>query len=147
MLFRSACHGAEGKGNPVLGAPDLTANVWMYGSSEASIVETILNGRENIMPAQKGILTEDQIRMLTAWVWGLSNSEDSAQYTRYIMSSNTPGAAGDTPAPEQIPAWQPPRVRDRGGSSPQVEKALSDVRSKIHPRSVKGLFNNWRIIM
>ena len=63
------------------------------------------------------------------------------------MSSKTPGAAGDTPAPEQIPAWQPPRVRDRGGSSPQVEKALSDVRSKIHPRSVKGLFNNWRIIM
>jgi cytochrome c oxidase cbb3-type subunit 3 len=25
------------------------------------------------MPAQEGILTEEQIRMLTAWVWGLSN--------------------------------------------------------------------------
>lgn len=74
-----ACHGADGTGNTMLGAPDLTANVWMYGSSEASIVETILNGRENIMPAQKGILTEDQIRMLTAWVWGLSSSEDSTQ--------------------------------------------------------------------
>lgn len=72
-----ACHGAEGKGNPALGAPDLTANVWMYGSSEASIVETILNGRENQMPAQKGILSEDQIRMLTAWVWGLSNSDEN----------------------------------------------------------------------
>lgn len=74
-----ACHGADGTGNTALGAPDLTANVWMYGSSEASIVETILNGRENIMPAQKGILTEDQIRMLTAWVWGLSNSEGKPQ--------------------------------------------------------------------
>ena len=72
-----ACHGAEGKGNTALGAPDLTANVWLYGSSEASIVQTILNGRENQMPAQKGILTDDQIRMLTAWVWGLSNTDSN----------------------------------------------------------------------
>ena len=69
-----ACHGADGTGNTMLGAPDLTANVWLYGSSEAAIVQTILNGRDNQMPAQKGILSDDQIRMLTAWVWGLSNS-------------------------------------------------------------------------
>ena len=71
--FCVACHGAEGKGNQMLGAPNLTDNVWLYGSSEASIVETILNGRQNHMPAQEGILNEDQIRMLTAWVWGLTN--------------------------------------------------------------------------
>lgn len=71
--FCIACHGADGKGNTALGAPNLTDNIWLHGSSEASIVQTILNGRENIMPAQEGILTEDQIRMLTAWVWGLSN--------------------------------------------------------------------------
>jgi len=72
-MFCAACHGAEGKGNTALGAPNLSDNIWLYGSSEASIVETILNGRENRMPAQEGILTEDQIRMLTAWVWGLSD--------------------------------------------------------------------------
>lgn len=71
--FCIACHGAEGKGNTAMGAPDLTANVWLYGSSEATIVETIMNGRNNQMPAQKGVLSEDQIRLLTAWVWGLSN--------------------------------------------------------------------------
>ncbi len=71
--FCVACHGAEGKGNTLMGAPNLTDNIWLYGSSEASITETILNGRQNIMPAQGGILTEDQIRMLTAWVWGQSN--------------------------------------------------------------------------
>lgn len=71
--FCVACHGVDGKGNTAMGAPNLTDNVWLYGSSEASIVETILNGRENRMPAQEGVLTEDQIRMLTAWVWGLSN--------------------------------------------------------------------------
>lgn len=72
--FCVACHGADAKGNPAMGAPNLTDNVWLYGSSEAAIVETILNGRENIMPAQKHVLTEDQIRMLSAWVWGLSNN-------------------------------------------------------------------------
>src|SRR5690606_21043780 len=47
-----ACHGVNGKGNTALGAPDLTDSDWLYGSSEAVIVETILNGRENQMPAQ-----------------------------------------------------------------------------------------------
>lgn len=63
------------------------------------------------------------------------------------MSSNSPGSDNASPASEVVPAWQPPRVRDRGGSSPQVEKAIAEVRSKIHPRSVKGLYANWRIIM
>lgn len=76
--FCVACHGADAKGNPALGAPNLTDDVWLYGSSEASIVQTILNGRENIMPPQKNILTEDQIRLLAAWVWGLSNNPGSA---------------------------------------------------------------------
>lgn len=71
--FCVACHGTDGKGNQALGAPNLTDSVWLYGSSEASIVDTILNGRDNQMPAQEKILTEEQIRMLTAWVWGLSN--------------------------------------------------------------------------
>jgi len=68
-----SCHGVDGKGNTALGAPNLTDDVWLYGSSRASIVETILNGRENIMPAQERTLTPEQIRLLTAWVWGLSN--------------------------------------------------------------------------
>lgn len=75
--FCVACHGAEGKGNTALGAPNLTDNVWLFGSSEASIVSTIMNGRENIMPPQEGILNEDQIRILTAWVWGLTNPATS----------------------------------------------------------------------
>ena len=47
------------------------------------------------------------------------------------------------------PAWQPPRVdsASRKGTSPQVEKALADVRRKIYPRAVSGLFARWRIIM
>src|SRR3546814_17083879 len=70
--FCVACHGAEGKGNTVLGAPNLTDNVWLYGRSEAALVETILTGRLNIMPAQEGILPQDQPRMFPSRVWGLT---------------------------------------------------------------------------
>ena len=74
-----ACHGADAKGNTLLGAPDLTDDYWLYGSSEATIVQTVLQGRTNQMPAQKGTLTPEQIRLLAGWVWGLSNNAEPAQ--------------------------------------------------------------------
>lgn len=59
-------------------------------------------------------------------------------------STNSDSGAPVPPAP----AWQPPQVsRVHGGSSPQVEKALVDVRRKIHPRSVSGIFARWRVFM
>jgi cytochrome c oxidase cbb3-type subunit 3 len=53
-----ACHGQDGKGMQALGAPNLTDKVWLYGSSEAKIVETIVGGRNNQMPAWKDFLGE-----------------------------------------------------------------------------------------
>ncbi|MCL6469952.1 MAG: cytochrome-c oxidase, cbb3-type subunit III, partial [Ralstonia sp.] len=73
----AACHMATGKGNQALGAPNLTDRVWLYGSSEATIVETILKGRDNTMPAHENLLSPEKIRMLAAYVWGLSNSNTS----------------------------------------------------------------------
>jgi cytochrome c oxidase cbb3-type subunit III len=68
----AACHGADGKGNPALGAPNLTDNVWLHGSGEAAIVAMIVNGKTNVMPAQAARLTPDQIQVLAAYVGGLS---------------------------------------------------------------------------
>jgi len=76
--FCVACHGADAQGNQQLGAPNLTDNNWLYDSSEDSIVEGILQGRNNKMPAQKDILTPEQIRVLAGWVWGLSNDPKQA---------------------------------------------------------------------
>jgi len=55
----------------------------------------------------------------------------------------------ETPASDSPPAWRPPKlaVVTSGGASPHVEKALADVRSKIYPRSVTGLYARWRVIM
>ncbi len=66
-----ACHGADGKGNAALGAPDLTNKLWLYGGSVATITETITRGRQGAMPAWEGILTEGEIHLLAAYVVSL----------------------------------------------------------------------------
>lgn len=71
----SACHGPEGKGNPAMGAPNLTDKVWLYGSSEELVVETIMRGRSNVMPAHKDFLGEARSHVLAAYVYGLSAAE------------------------------------------------------------------------
>jgi len=73
-----ACHGADGKGNIALGAPNLTDKIWLYGSSEATIVETVTKGRMAMMPAQDKVLSPEKIQLLTAYVWGLSNNQQPA---------------------------------------------------------------------
>ena len=68
----AACHGADGKGNPALGAPDLTNKIWVYGGSVAAIAETITQGRAGVMPAFKGILTDAEIHLASAYFYGLT---------------------------------------------------------------------------
>ena len=69
-----ACHGAQGKGNPAMGAPDLTDKVWLHGGSEEAIIQTITAGRVDQMPAHKDKLSPAQIHLLTAYVYSLSRS-------------------------------------------------------------------------
>ena len=74
-IFKStcaACHGADGKGNQALGAPNLTDRIWLHGSGEYAIAEQITKGRTNQMPAHKDLLTPAKIHLLTAYVYSLS---------------------------------------------------------------------------
>jgi len=68
----SACHGVNGKGNLVVGAPNLTDDIWLYDGSAAGIRQTLRVGRNGAMPAQKDRLREDKIHLLTAYVYSLS---------------------------------------------------------------------------
>ena len=75
-IFKStcaACHGADGKGNQALGAPNLTDRIWLHGSGEYAIAEQITKGRTNQMPAHKDLLTPAKIHLLTAYVYSLSS--------------------------------------------------------------------------
>ena len=74
----AGCHGADGRGNQALGAPNLTDRVWLHGWGEQAIVSIITNGKINVMPAQERALTPEQIRVLAGYVWGLSNPQPVA---------------------------------------------------------------------
>lgn len=60
------CHGPEAKGVAAMGAPNLTDNVWLYGSSFAQIQQTLRYGRNGRMPAQEAILGNDKVHLLAA---------------------------------------------------------------------------------
>lgn len=67
----AGCHGAEGKGNPAMGAPNLTDATWLYGSGVETIADTIRNGRNNVMPAQLERLGDAKTHLLAAYVYSL----------------------------------------------------------------------------
>jgi cytochrome c oxidase cbb3-type subunit 3 len=69
----AACHGMDGKGNTAVGAPNLTDDIWLHGWGADHIANMIQNGKMNVMPPQGENLTEDQLKVLTAYVWRLSN--------------------------------------------------------------------------
>jgi cytochrome c oxidase cbb3-type subunit III len=70
-----ACHGTDGKGNPLFGAPDMTDDIWLYGGSQKKIMESIKVGRNGQMPPHKEFLGEAKIHILTAYLYSLSNKE------------------------------------------------------------------------
>jgi cytochrome c oxidase cbb3-type subunit 3 len=70
----SACHGVDGKGNPLLGAPNLTDDVWLYGSDAATIKMAIEKGRNGQMPAFGERLGAERVRLLAAYALRMSES-------------------------------------------------------------------------
>ena len=68
----AGCHGADGKGNIYLGAPNLTDAVWLYGGSPGTIKQTIRDGRNGVMPAFEEFLGEDKVHLLAAYIVSLS---------------------------------------------------------------------------
>jgi cytochrome c oxidase cbb3-type subunit III len=74
-----ACHGADGKGNQALGAPNLTDKTWLHGWGDEVIIGMINNGKTNVMPAQGTRLSGEQIHVLAAYVLSLSQSAVAAK--------------------------------------------------------------------
>ena len=74
-MLCASCHGADGTGNQLLGAPNLTDNVWVYGGSKTRVMETIARGRNGQMPAHKDFLGEDKVHLLAAYVYSLSTGQ------------------------------------------------------------------------
>ena len=71
----AACHGPEGKGNPALGAPNLTDTIWLYGGDLESVESSIRDGRSGNMPTWRARLGENDARVIAAYVYSLSHGD------------------------------------------------------------------------
>jgi cytochrome c oxidase cbb3-type subunit 3 len=71
----AACHGAEGKGNPAIGAPNLTDTIWLYGGDPETVETSIRDGRGGTMPSWRARLGENDARVLAAYVYSLSHGD------------------------------------------------------------------------
>jgi cytochrome c oxidase cbb3-type subunit 3 len=67
----AACHQANGTGNNLIGAPNLTDNIWLYGGSAGVIAKSIREGRNGIMPSHRDFLGEDKGHLLAAYIYSL----------------------------------------------------------------------------
>lgn len=67
----AVCHGETGRGNPEVGAPDLTDRYWVYGGELENIIETIHHGRQGHMPTWDERLSEVEIKILALYVHSL----------------------------------------------------------------------------
>ena len=75
QIFCVAFHGADGTGNKAVGAPNLTDDIWLYGSSITRIGQSISQGRSGKMPAQGEFLGEAKVHLLSAYVYSLSQQQ------------------------------------------------------------------------
>ena len=154
----AACHGPEGKGNQALGAPNLTDQIWLYGSSEATIAEGINNGRHlGITPrahADAGVQGFARARL--AWpgedqprrrlrVGPVEHAPAEVKLTH--AAPHPPraarGASGVTQMDTRTIPIQPVPAAPADGD----EVGLYEIRRKIYPRAVTGWFRNWRVAM
>jgi cytochrome c oxidase cbb3-type subunit III len=78
----AACHGADARGNPAMGAPNLTDGTWLHGGALTTVRETIANGRNGTMPPHLGRLGETRVKLLAAYVSSLSETPGGAADAR-----------------------------------------------------------------
>jgi cytochrome c oxidase cbb3-type subunit 3 len=98
-----ACHGPDAHGNPMLGAPNLADNTWLYGGSIDAVRQTIANGRQGQMPAHLERLGEVRTRLVAAYVLSAGAQAQTATAQTATISTATTQAATVQAAAGQSP--------------------------------------------
>lgn len=77
LTYCSQCHGSDARGGR--GFPNLTDKDWLYGGEPARIEQTILDGRQGVMPPHLAILgTATDVDNMANYVLSLSGSAHDA---------------------------------------------------------------------
>src|SRR5690606_41926581 len=82
------CHGYEGKGAREFGAPNLSDEIWLFGSDRETIQQRIHNPMHGVMPAWGGRLDPVTIKRLAAYVHSLGGGED------FVEAAQEPAVEG-----------------------------------------------------
>ncbi|BCT93735.1 Cbb3-type cytochrome c oxidase subunit [Lysobacter helvus] len=98
----AACHGKGARGNPHVGAPDLTDAVWQFGGSEDAILASILDGRSAVMPPWGQALQKDGVEEVASYLQSLSGNASRdwqvkaghERYDMFCVSCHGPGGVG-----------------------------------------------------
>jgi Cytochrome c, mono- and diheme variants len=134
----AACHGSTALGNQTLGAPDLTDADWQYGGSGETIVASILDGRNGVMPPWGAALGHNGVNEVASYVLslgGVKGPDDwvaagKQRYEALCVSCHGPEGLGS-------PALGAPNVADRvwlyGGSFASVATSIRDGRTGVMP--------------
>ena len=72
----AVCHANDGTGNTLLGAPNLTDDIWLYGNSQTQVEYTVRKGRNGVMPAWMDILGREKVHLVSAYVYSLSQKDE-----------------------------------------------------------------------
>ena len=68
----SVCHTPEGTGNPMMGSPNLTDNIWLHGGRREHIQSAVKQGILSQMPAHAEILSPERIHLVALYVYSRS---------------------------------------------------------------------------
>lgn len=134
----AACHGSTALGNQALGAPNLTDADWQYGGSGETIVASILEGRNGVMPPWGAALGHNGVNEVASYVLSLGGvkapnewvTAGKQRYETLCVSCHGPEGLG-------TPALGAPNVADRvwlyGGSFASVATSIRDGRAGVMP--------------
>ncbi len=132
--YCTVCHGSDAKG--ARGFPNLRDNDWLYGGSPDQIKQSILNGRQGMMPAWKELLSDDQIKSVVAYVRGLHDGS-SAGNTEGLTVFNTNCAMCHGPDAKGMAPLGAPNLADEtwlyGGSEKRVTESVVNGRQGKMP--------------
>jgi len=130
------CHGGDARGS--YGFPNLADNDWLYGGTPADIKQTLVAGRQAAMPAWKGVIPEQGITDVTAYLLSLNGREAKAGkveagkqvFETYCVACHGADAGGNI-------AMGAPNLKDGiwlyGGSEEQIGHTLRSGRNGKMP--------------
>jgi cytochrome c oxidase cbb3-type subunit 3 len=134
--YCTTCHGSDARG--AIGFPNLRDDAWLYGGSPEAIKQTILNGRRGVMPAWQGVLGDEGVKNVTAYVESLAGRDVDAEtaakgkekYQQLCIACHLPTGTGNQAlgAPDLTDdAWL------YGGSTHSIRQSISEGRNGVMP--------------